>query len=111
MISNEEFLLKNLKAVEVGEAYLMNIVMLLKLKRFEEALKMMSEKEDKIKDKQSLLEYKAECLLKLGRVEEAKDVYEILIGKNNSCKKYYIGYLGGELESSEVSGREVKEKL
>lgn len=107
--SNEELILKEKKPIEISETHLFLVFMLMKIKKWEEALSTLNSKESAIVDKQVLLEYKAEIYQNLGKRDEAKKIYELLIERNNSCKKYYLGYLGEELTNTEETGRRVKE--
>jgi len=47
----------------------------------------------------------------MGKTEDAKAIFDKLIEWNNSCKKYYLGYLGRVPEDSEESGLSVKVDL
>lgn len=111
MIKNQDFLLKNLKPVEVSESHLFTTFLLIKQQKWSEALSFITEKQSSIVDKQVQLEYQAECHANLGESEKAKELYAELIERNNSNKKYYIGYLGYEPTSTEESGIKLKEEL
>lgn len=67
--------MKSLTPVEFNELYLLHVYLLMKVWKYNEALAELELRKDQIVDKQQFLEYKAECLCKLDRQEEAKEIW------------------------------------
>lgn len=88
---NRDFMVTKQSKNDLSELYLYEAVIYKDFKKYEEAIKLLTDNEQKIFDKTFRLEFLAEMNILLENHQEAEKLYEQLITRNPSCVKYYQG--------------------
>ena len=111
---NREFMTTKQSKNDMSELYIYEAIIYKDYGKYEEAIKLLIDNEDKIFDKTFRLEFLAELNTLIDNHTDAEKYYEELIKRNPSCVKYYHGLFkskGINIDDLDKDGYEQIQKI